>query len=544
MTIIVTRAGKGSPLTNNEMDANLNNLNTQGGVITTVASATTPDIFAVSVGRVIDYTGTATATGFVAAPQAGMEKELLCAGAAVFTAGANLVIAGTASASNYTAAAGDRLLVVAETTTKFRMYVLKASGAPNFAAGTVAAPAIYLSTDTGTGLYRIGANNDGFAISGTKLLDFGSALLGITGAATISTTLGVTGATTLSSTLAAGNTTITGTLNVAGTTKITSGTLAANSSSSVFAVGVDTQDYVKGYFTGTVNGTSGGAFAVGVGFFGTFDSGSTSYGTSFYSAPNTAAAAYTVTNGNHIWLRDWNKGAGSSITIQRGILIDDQTGGGTANRGVESNINSGSGKWNIYAAGTAGNHFAGAFRQGSANPESVAGTTSTSSFLTTTSSNWALALINNSTTPYGLGISHNTDSNNTSNDFIYCTGAGTLRMSVRSNGGVCNVQANDANTSDVRLKKNIELAGNYLDKICAIPVKTYLYKDQTDEFLNLGVIAQDVEAVAPELIDSGGFGETPEDGIPLKAVYQTDLQYALMKAIQELAAKVAKLEAA
>ena len=28
MTTIVTRAGKGSPLTNNEMDANLNNLNT------------------------------------------------------------------------------------------------------------------------------------------------------------------------------------------------------------------------------------------------------------------------------------------------------------------------------------------------------------------------------------------------------------------------------------------------------------------------------------------------------------------------------------
>jgi len=143
-----------------------------------------------------------------------------------------------------------------------------------------------------------------------------------------------------------------------------------------------------------------------------------------------------------------------------------------------------------------------------------------------------------------LGIAHNTDSNGTGNEFLYLTGAGTLRMSVRSNGGVVNVQANDANTSDVRLKKNIELAGNYLDKICAIPVKTFLYKDQTDEFLNLGVIAQDVEAVAPELIDSSGVGETPEDGIPLKGIYQTDLQYALMKAIQELAAKVAKLEAA
>lgn len=65
---------------------------------------------------------------------------------------------------------------------------MSAAVASNFAAGTVAAPGIYLSTDTGTGLYRIGANNDGFAINGTKLLDFGSALLGVTGALTVSTT--------------------------------------------------------------------------------------------------------------------------------------------------------------------------------------------------------------------------------------------------------------------------------------------------------------------------------------------------------------------
>jgi hypothetical protein len=70
---------------------------------------------------------------------------------------------------------------------------LSAAVASNFAAGTVGAPSIYLSTDTTTGLYRIGANNDGFAVSGVKLLDLSSALLGITGALTVSTTLGVTG---------------------------------------------------------------------------------------------------------------------------------------------------------------------------------------------------------------------------------------------------------------------------------------------------------------------------------------------------------------
>jgi hypothetical protein len=110
---------------------------------------------------------------------------------------------------------------------------------------------------------------------------------------------------------------------------------------------------------------------------------------------------------------------------------------------------------------------------------------------------------------------------------------GTEIFQMRCNGGLGNYSANNANLSDERVKTDIELASSYLDKICAIPVKTFKYKNQTDDLLNLGVIAQDVEAVAPELVDIGGFGETPEDGIPLKAIYQTDLQYALMKCIQE-----------
>jgi hypothetical protein len=117
-------------------------------------------------------------------------------------------------------------------------------------------------------------------------------------------------------------------------------------------------------------------------------------------------------------------------------------------------------------------------------------------------------------------------------------GDGTEIFQMRCNGGLGNYSANNANLSDERVKNNIELAGSYLNKICAIPVKTFKYKNQTDDLLNLGVIAQDVEAIAPELVDIGGFGETPEDGIPLKAIYQTDLQYALMKCIQELKAIV------
>ena len=140
--------------------------------------------------------------------------------------------------------------------------------------------------------------------------------------------------------------------------------------------------------------------------------------------------------------------------------------------------------------------------------------------------------------------------NNTTSIFFVCADSSATRAEIRSNGGLANFSANNVNLSDERLKTDIQPAGSYLSKICAIPVKTFLYKDQSDSEPNLGVIAQDVEAVAPELVDASGFGETPEDGVPYKTIYQTDLQYALMKCIQEqqqmietLQAKVAALEA-
>jgi len=113
-----------------------------------------------------------------------------------------------------------------------------------------------------------------------------------------------------------------------------------------------------------------------------------------------------------------------------------------------------------------------------------------------------------------------------------------VRFRVYSNGGIANYQANDQNLSDQREKKNIELAPNYLDKICQIPVKTFLYINQTDAQKTLGVIAQDVQAIAPELVDEADWSENVDGSKMRLSIYQTDLQYALMKAIQELKAIV------
>jgi hypothetical protein len=152
-----------------------------------------------------------------------------------------------------------------------------------------------------------------------------------------------------------------------------------------------------------------------------------------------------------------------------------------------------------------------------------------------------LYLVNaNATTAYGMQIYYSGRSpNNTGEEFIYCGDTGQ-RFSARSNGGLANYSGNNVNLSDEREKTNIELAGNYLSKICAIPVKTFNYIDQNreeDDGLTLGVIAQDVQNVAPELIMESNWG-TKEEPKMRFGIYQTDLQYALMKSIQELNAKV------
>jgi len=87
----------------------------------TVAShATTADIWS-ALGNQIDFTGTATVTGFPAAPQAGASRELICAGACAFTAGANMLIDGVSSGNTVTCAANDVVIVRAVTTTQFRL---------------------------------------------------------------------------------------------------------------------------------------------------------------------------------------------------------------------------------------------------------------------------------------------------------------------------------------------------------------------------------------------------------------------------------------
>jgi hypothetical protein len=113
------------------------------------------------------------------------------------------------------------------------------------------------------------------------------------------------------------------------------------------------------------------------------------------------------------------------------------------------------------------------------------------------------------------------------------------------NGGLGNVQANNGNISDIRTKKDIIPLESYWNKFKDIEIVKFKYIDQDHDDYNIGLIAQQLEEVAPEFVDGDSWGkDTPaETEEPLKSVYTTDLYHAAIKVLQEAMAKIETLEA-
>ena len=224
---------------------------------------------------------------------------------------------------------------------------------------------------------------------------------------------------------------------------------------------------------------------------------------------NTAGASiYRQTAGSHVWFNAPSGTAGTGVSFTQAMTLD-----------------------------ASGNLLVGTTSTGNAHI-----------LQTATSGVYATQFISSTaSSPFGNNINFSGAApNGTSNQFLYCNDSSALRMEVRSNGGIANYSANNANLSDRREKTNFASAGSYLDKICAIPVQTFNYIDQNmeeDGGLTLGVVAQDVQAVAPELVMESNWAGKDEEPKMRLSIYQTDLQYALMKCIQEQQALITQLTA-
>jgi len=125
--------------------------------------------------------------------------------------------------------------------------------------------------------------------------------------------------------------------------------------------------------------------------------------------------------------------------------------------------------------------------------------------------------------------------NGTGNQFLRCDDSTTTRAEIRSNGGLANYSANNVNlASDLRLKHDIEPVQSYWNVFKSIEWKTWLYNDQTDEIKNIGVIAQELQALAPELVCESNALPTPEGESPYLGLWENDFKMAGMSVITEL----------
>ena len=122
--------------------------------------------------------------------------------------------------------------------------------------------------------------------------------------------------------------------------------------------------------------------------------------------------------------------------------------------------------------------------------------------------------------------------NNTSDYFIYAEDDTAARFVVRSNGDVDNVNNSYGALSDERLKENIVDATNKLEDLKQVKIRNYNLIG--DDKKQIGVVAQELEKIFPNLIKNG------EDGY--KTVKYSVFVPILIKAVQEQQEQIESLK--
>lgn len=259
---------------------------------------------------------------------------------------------------------------------------------------------------------------------------------------------------------------------------------------------------------------------------GTIPSSTTLLQVGYYSTHATQAASFTLGQISHFRAGNVTAGAGSVVTNQHGFLAENLTSA-TNNYGFYSDIASGSNRWNFYAAGTAQNHFNGNVLIGTTSSTNVSKLTSYESGVACTLANTNSS---NLSTPV-LQISKGDNDTTTSNTFVqfFSNGFVSGQGQINANGAS---QVAFGSFSDKRLKENIVNLPSQLEKIVALTPVEFDYKTGGHQ---IGFIAQEMQQIYPDAVAEGNEGMLVITG-------WSKTEARLVKAIQELAAKVAVLE--
>jgi hypothetical protein len=151
-----------------------------------------------------------------------------------------------------------------------------------------------------------------------------------------------------------------------------------------------------------------------------------------------------------------------------------------------------------------------------------------------TGDNGSVSLLpSNTTTPAYIA-------SGTTNGFMFTGGTGSpTNIASVSSAGIISLGDVTAygTPSDIKLKENIERIPNGLEMIESLNGYTFNYIGKTEKMI--GVIAQELEKIAPELVYET---ENLETGETSKAVRYSQITAILIEAVKELSAEIKELK--
>lgn len=176
----------------------------------------------------------------------------------------------------------------------------------------------------------------------------------------------------------------------------------------------------------------------------------------------------------------------------------------------------------------------------------VNGTTARSEFSVTAADTEVARFRNSSgSNAYGLSVAFDTVPNDTTRYFLSCNStAGTVYAKIYSNGNLVNLNNSYGSTSDAKLKQDIVLAGSQWGDIKEIGkiVSKYRFKNNPNGPLQIGLVAQDVQAISPGLVNSSS--DVDEETKQPLGTETLSVQYSVlyMKAVKALGEALERIE--
>ena len=206
--------------------------------------------------------------------------------------------------------------------------------------------------------------------------------------------------------------------------------------------------------------------------------------------------------------------SGAAITNQEGFVVENNLVSGTNNYGFVSRIPSGTGRWNVYASGTAKNYFAGSVLFNNSNESSITAGT-----------------VNGKLISQSAGILYSARDATIENNHV---------IFVNPNGAIGSITTTGTSTayntsSDYRLKENVTSITGAADRVKALkPCRFNFIADATKTVD--GFLAHEAQEVVPEAVT----GE--KDGEEMQAIDTSKLVPLLTAALQEALARIEVLE--